>query len=301
MRRNLVLMESRFPKQAGVVFKNMEVNGNPYGESALVRGDLLRKLGVPTIGQNPEAEILYWPGCAGSFDVRNQKVTTAIVNLLSAAGVSFAVLGNEEKCCGEAARRLGNEYLYQTLAAENVAVLTGYEVKKIVTQCPHCFNTLRHEYPQLGAEFEVVHHTQYLAGLVASGRLKLESKVSDSAMGRKRVTYHDSCYLGRYNGILDEPRRLLAAAGHDLVELPRKGSQAFCCGAGGGRMWLEEDEGERINLLRTDEVLGISPDIAAVACPYCLTMLKDGVDDREAGDRVRVMDIAEVLAEARGI
>jgi|WetSurMetagenome_2_1015567.scaffolds.fasta_scaffold154557_1 Fe-S oxidoreductase len=155
-------------------------------------------------------------------------------------------------------------------------------------------------YPQLGAEFEVVHRTEYLAGLVASGRLKLGSKVNDSATGRKRVTYHDSCYLGRYNGILDEPRRLLAAAGHDLVELPRKGSQALCCGAGGGRMWLEEDEGERINLLRTDEVLGISPDIAAVARPYCLTMLKDGVDDREAGDRVRVMNIAEVLAEARG-
>lgn len=295
LRRNLVLMESRFPKQAGVVFKNMEVNGNPFGESALVRGDLLRKLGVPTIGQNPEAEILYWPGCAGSLDARNQKVTTAFVNLMNAAGVSFAVLGNEEKCCGEAARRLGNEYLYQSLAAGNIGTLAGYEVKKIVTQCPHCFNTLKHEYPQLGAEFEVVHHTQFLSELVDSGRLKLGQPANDGRAERKRVTYHDSCYLGRYNGILDQPRRLLSAAGHDLVELPRRRSHAFCCGAGGGRMWLEEDEGERINLLRTDEVLGVSPDIAAVACPYCLTMLKDGVDDREAGDRVRVMDIAEIL------
>jgi Fe-S oxidoreductase len=295
LRRNLVLMESRFPKPAGVVFKNMEVNGNPFGESALVRGDLLRKLGVPTIGQNPEAEILYWPGCAGSLDARNQKVTTAFVNLLNAAGVSFAVLGNEEKCCGDAARRLGNEYLYQSLAAENIATLTGYEVKKIVAQCPHCFNTLKHEYPQLGAQFEVVHHTQFLCELVDSGRLHLGRPANDGGAERKRVTYHDSCYLGRYNGIYEQPRRLLRAAGFDLVELPRRRAKAFCCGAGGGRMWLEEDEGERINNLRADEVIGVSTDTAVVACPYCLTMLKDGVDARGAGDRVGVMDISEVL------
>ena len=298
LRRNLVLMESRFPKQAGVVFKNMEVNGNPFGESALVRGDLLRKLGVPTIGQNPEAEILYWPGCAGSLDARNQKVTTAFVNLMNAAGVSFAVLGNEEKCCGEAARRLGNEYLYQSLAAGNIGTLAGYEVKKIVTQCPHCFNTLKHEYPQLGAEFEVVHHTQFLSELVDSGRLKLGQPANDGPAERKRVTYHDSCYLGRYNGIYDAPRRLLTASGCDLVELPRNRAKTFCCGAGGGRMWLEEDEGERINLLRTDEVLSAGADIATVACPYCLTMLKDGVDHREAAGRMRVMDVAEVLQSA---
>jgi Fe-S oxidoreductase len=298
LRRNLVLMESRFPKQAGIVFKNMEVNGNPFGESALVRGDLLRKLGVPTLGQNPEAEILYWPGCAGSLDARNQKVTTAFVNLMNAAGVSFAVLGSEEKCCGEAARRLGNEYLYQSLAAGNIGTLAGYEVKKIVTQCPHCFNTLKHEYPQLGAEFEVVHHTQFLSELVDSGRLKLGQQANDGRAERKRATYHDSCYLGRYNGIFDAPRRLLTASGFDLVELPRNRAKAFCCGAGGGRMWLEEDEGERINLLRTDEVLDSGADIATVACPYCLTMLKDGVDDREAAGRVRIMDVAEVLQSA---
>ncbi len=295
LRRNLVLMEGRFPKQAGLVFKNLEVNGNPLGESALIRGELLGRLGVPSIGQNPGAEILYWPGCAGSLETRNQKVTTALVNLLNAAGVSFAVLANEEKCCGEAARRLGNEYLYQTLAAGNIATLSGYEVKKIVTQCPHCFSTLKHEYPQLGGQLEVIHHTQFLAELVGSGRLKLGQPAETGQAEPKRVTYHDSCYLGRYNGLFDQPRQLLTAAGHDLVELPRRRQNAFCCGAGGGRMWLEKDEGERINRIRIDEVLGVSPDIAAVACPYCLTMLKDGVDDREAADRVRVMDVAEVL------
>jgi Fe-S oxidoreductase len=289
MRRNLVLMEGVFPSQAKLVFRNMEVNGNPLGESALIRGDLVRKLGVPTIGENPDAEILYWPGCAGALDARNQKVTTAFVKLAAAAGVSLATLGNEEKCCGEAARRLGNEYLYQSLAMGNIEVLNGYGVAKIVTQCPHCFNTLKNEYPQLGGDFEVLHHTQFLSALIDAGRLK------PAPSGRKTVTYHDSCYLGRYNGLFEQPRELLKIAGLDLVEMPRRRAKAFCCGAGGGRMWLEEDEGERINNIRTDEVLGVSPDIAAVACPYCLTMLKDGVDAREAGDRVTVMDIAEIL------
>jgi Fe-S oxidoreductase len=289
MRRHLVLMEGEFPHEATLVFRNMEVNGNPLGESALIRGDHLRKLGVPTIGENPDAEILYWPGCSGALDARNQKVSTAFVRLAESAGVSLATLGNEEKCCGEAARRLGNEYLYQTLALGNVEVLNGYGVKKIVTQCPHCFNTLKNEYPQLGGNFEVLHHTQFLSELIGAGRLKL------GASEPKKVTYHDACYLGRYNGIYQLPRQLLTTAGLDLVEMPRRKTKAFCCGGGGGRMWLEENEGERINNVRTDEVLSVSPDIAAVACPYCLTMLKDGVDAREAGDRVRVMDIAEIL------
>ncbi len=289
MRRHLVLMEGEFPHEATLVFRNMEVNGNPLGESALIRGDHLRKLGVPTIGENPDAEMMYWPGCSGALDARNQKVSTAFVKLAESAGVSLATLGNEEKCCGEAARRLGNEYLYQTLALGNVEVLNSYGVKRIVTQCPHCFNTLKNEYPQLGGDFEVLHHTQLLSELIEAGRLEL------GASERKKVTYHDACYLGRYNGIYELPRQLLRTAGLDLVEMPRRKTKAFCCGGGGGRMWLEEDEGERINNIRTDEVLGVSPDIAAVACPYCLTMLKDGVDAREAGDRVRVMDIAEIL------
>jgi Fe-S oxidoreductase len=289
MRRNLVLMESQFPSQAGVAFRNLEVNGNPFGESALIRGDHLRKLGVPTVAENSDAEFLYWPGCAGALDVRNQKVSTALVRLAESAGVSLATLGNEEKCCGDAARRLGNEYLYQSLAVGNIEVLNGYGVKKIVTQCPHCFNTLKNEYPQLGGEFEVLHHTQFLSELISSGRLVLEEAVA------RQVAYHDPCYLGRYNGIFDQPRELIRAAGHTLVETPRRRQKAFCCGGGGGRMWLEEDEGERINNVRSDEVLSVSPEIAAVACPYCLTMLRDGVDAREAGDRVKVMDIAEIL------
>lgn len=289
MRRNLVLMESRFPPQARLIFDNIEVNGNPLGESALIRGDHLRRLGVPTLAESPDVEILYWPGCAGNLDARSQKVSTALVGLMRSAGVSFATLGNEEKCCGEPARRLGNEYLFQTLAGGNIEVMNGYGARKIVTQCPHCFNTLKNEYPQLSGKFEVLHHTEFLSELVGSGRLHLGNAAP------KRVTYHDSCYLGRYNGIYEPPRHLLKAAGFDLVELPRRRAKAFCCGAGGGRMWLEEDEGERINNLRADEVLGVSPDTAVVACPYCLTMLKDGVDARGAGDRVGVMDISEIL------
>lgn len=292
MRRNLVLMESRFPHEARLVFENMEVNGNPLGESALLRGAYLGKLGVPTIATTPDAQLLYWPGCAGALDARSQKVSAAFVRLAESAGVSLATLGNEEKCCGEPARRLGNEYLFQSLATGNIEVMKGYGITKIVTQCPHCFNMLKNEYPQFGGNFEVIHHTQFLAGLIGTGRLNL------GRSGRKTVTYHDSCYLGRYNGVFDQPRELLRSAGFNLVEMPRRRAKAFCCGAGGGRMWLEEDEGERINLLRTDEALGVSPEIVAVACPYCLTMLEDGVNAREAGDRVRVMDIAEILQPA---
>ena len=289
MRRNLVLMEGDFPKEANLAFRNMEVNGNPFGESALIRGDHLKKLGVPTLAEKPDAEILYWPGCAGSLDPRNQKVTTAFVSLAQAAGVTLATLGNEEKCCGDSARRLGNEYLFQSLAAMNIETLNGYGVKKIVTQCPHCLNTLKNEYPQFGGDFEVVHHTEFLNDLVASGRLKI------SGGSGKAVTYHDPCYLGRYNGVYDLPRQLLTNAGFDLVEMPRKKGKAFCCGGGGGRMWLEETEGERINNMRAAEVIGTGAGIAAVACPYCMTMLNDGINAHEAGEQVKVMDVAEVL------
>lgn len=289
MRRNLVLMEGDFPKEANLAFRNMEVNGNPFGESALIRGDHLKKLGVPTLAEKPDAEILYWPGCAGSLDPRNQKVTTAFVSLAQAAGVSLATLGNEEKCCGDSARRLGNEYLFQSLAAMNIETLNGYGVKKIVTQCPHCLNTLKHEYPQFGGDYEVVHHTEFLNDLIASGRLKL------SGASGKAVTYHDPCYLGRYNGVYDLPRQLLKNAGFDLVEMPRKKGKAFCCGGGGGRMWLEENEGERINNMRAAEVIGTGAGIAAVACPYCMTMLNDGINAHDAGEQVKVMDVAEVL------
>ena len=289
MRRNLVLMESRFPPQARLLFDNLEVNANPLGESALVRGDYLKGLGVPTIAERPDAEVLLWPGCTGNLDVRNQKVSAALVQLLESAGVTFATLGNEEKCCGEPARRLGNEFLYQSLALQNIETLNGYGVTKIVTPCPHCLQTLSRDYRQLGGEFTVVHHTQYLLDLVRGGRLVLASQPA------KRVAYHDSCYLARYNGIQREPRELLEAAGLELVEPPRRKAKTFCCGGGGGRMWLEEDEGERINRLRTDQLLSVAPDAVAVACPYCLTMIGDGLSDRGADGSTTVMDVSQIL------
>lgn len=291
MRRNLVLMESRFPSEAQLAFRNMENNGNPWGIGWNTRADFLTGLAVPTFEENPEAEILYWPGCSGAFDARSQKVSAALVKLLKQAGVNFAILGNEEKCCGDSARKLGNEYLFTTLATENIEVMKGYGVKKILTQCPHCFNMLKNEYPQLGGEFTVMHHTEYLMELFTSGRLKL-----NKGQG-KNVAFHDSCYLGRYNQIYDEPRQLLKAAGLELKEMEHTKEKSFCCGAGGGRMWLEEKEGERINIMRTDEALALEPDLVGTACPFCLTMINDGIASREAGDKVKVLDIAEILEQ----
>lgn len=296
MRRNLVLMESRFPSEAQLAFRNMENNGNPWGIGWNKREEFLKGLDVPTLAENPEAEILYWPGCSGAFDARNQKVSAALVKLLRAANVNFAILGNEEKCCGDSARKLGNEFLYQTLAAENIEVMNGYGVKKIITQCPHCFQTLCHDYPQMGGKYEVVHHTTYLKELLDSGKLKLKDLAS---LGKDlKVTYHDSCYLGRYNKIYSEPREILKAAGLKVIEMKRTKDKSFCCGAGGGRMWLEEHGGERINELRTNEAMATGADIIGTACPFCLTMINDGISAKEeAGDKTKALDIAEVLAQ----
>ncbi|CDX02580.1 CoB--CoM heterodisulfide reductase iron-sulfur subunit D [Desulfitobacterium hafniense] len=295
MRRNLVLMESCFPPEAQLAFRNMENNGNPWGIGWSSRTDYLQGLGVPTLAENPEAEILYYPGCSGAFDGRNQKVSAAIVKLLRQAQVNFAILGNEEKCCGDSARRLGNEYLFHSLATENIKVLNGYGVKKILTQCPHCFNCLKHEYPQFGGDFEVLHHTEYLNDLLSSGRLQLNHGIG-GADGR-RITYHDSCYLGRYNTIYQAPRQLLQGVGLNHLEMAHTKEKSFCCGAGGGRMWLEEHQGERINVMRADEAIALGVDRVGTACPFCLTMISDGGAAREAGEQVKVLDIAEILAE----
>ncbi|HVJ48528.1 heterodisulfide reductase-related iron-sulfur binding cluster [Desulfitobacterium sp.] len=292
MRRNLVLMESRFPSEAQLAFKNMENNGNPWGIGWSTRADFLTGLGVKTLEQNPDPEILYWPGCSGAFDARNQKVAAAFVKLLQKANVNFSIIGNEEKCCGDSARRLGNEYLFFSLASENIEVMNGYGVKKIVTPCPHCFNVLKQDYPEFGGNYEVIHHTQYLNELIQSGRLQLNQPET-----QQTVTYHDSCYLGRYHQIYNEPRELLKAAGLTTLEMPRNHEKSFCCGAGGGRMWLEENEGERINLMRTDEALALNTDLVGTACPFCLTMINDGVAAREAGDKVKALDIAEILVQ----
>ena len=292
MRRNLVLMETRFPGEAQLAFKNMENNGNPWGIGWSTRADYLTGVGVKTFAEDPGAEYLYWPGCSGAFDARNQKVSSALVKLLNAAGVRFAILGNEEKCCGDSARKLGNEYLFFSLASENIEAMNGYGVKKIITQCPHCYNLLKNEYPQFGGNFEVIHHTEFLLDLVKSGKLKL------SRAAGKSVTYHDSCYLGRYNQIYEQPRELLKTVGLSIKEMAHTGEKSFCCGAGGGRMWLEEHEGLRINEMRTDEAIAVKTDYVGTACPFCLTMIADGIAAREVGEQLKALDIAEILEQA---
>ncbi|WP_088186739.1 heterodisulfide reductase-related iron-sulfur binding cluster [Desulfosporosinus sp. FKA] len=289
MRRNLVLMETRFPAEAQLAFRNMENNGNPWGIGWTTRADFIKGLGVKTFEEDPSAEYLYWPGCSGAFDARNQKVSAALVKLLQAAGVHFAILGNDEKCCGDSARKLGNEYLFYSLASENIEVMKGYGIKKIITQCPHCFNILKNEYPQLGGDYEVIHHSVFLLELVKAGKLKFKN------IAGKSVTYHDSCYLGRYNQIYNQPRELLKMVGLEIREMAHTGEKSFCCGAGGGRMWLEEHEGERINVMRTDEAIAVKTDYVGTACPFCLTMIVDGIAMREVGEELTALDISEIL------
>jgi len=293
MRRWLVLTESRFPAEMQPAFRNLETNGNPWQMSWQTRTDWAKDLGVRLMSDVSEAEYLYWVGCYGSFDERNKKVARSFVKLLQAARVDFAILGNEEKCTGEPARRLGHEYLYQTLAQGNIETLKRYRFQTIVTACPHCFNTIRNEYPDFDGHFRVIHHSQLLDELVASGRLRIARKQT------ARITYHDACNLGRYNDVYEEPRRALASATQtELAEMRLSRSKGFCCGGGGGRVWLEENEGRRVNQLRVEQAMEVKPDILASACPFCLTMFEDGVKAKEVADKIKTRDIAEVLAES---
>lgn len=243
--------------------------------------------------EGKEPEILFWVGCAGSFDARAQKVTLAFCRILNEAGISFAILGNEEQCTGDPARRAGNEFVFQMLALQNIEILNGYAVKKIVTACPHCFNTLKNEYPALGGHFEVLHHTQFLQQLIDAGRIRM--KEGGSFKG-KRITYHDSCYLGRVNGVYEAPRKVLEALDAELVEMKRCRTNGLCCGAGGAQMWKEDEPGnKRINVERAEEALETGASVIASNCPFCLTMMLDGVKAKDKQDDVMVYDLAELI------
>ena len=311
LRRNLVLEDSRFPQELTPAFRAMEGQGNPWGQPASARLDWTKPLAfevrtaasVAAAGDLDTLDVLYWVGCAAAFDPRNQKVARAVATCLHAAGVSFAVLGQEESCTGDPARRMGNDYVFQMLAMGAIETLDKYRTRErtIVTACPHCFNSIGNEYGQLGGRFRVVHHSQYLADLVSSGRLATVPEDATSETGDHRpgsVTVHDSCYLARYNGVVAAPRSVLGAAGVSLVEMEKSGRQTFCCGAGGGRMWMEETTGTRINAERTRQVLETGATTVATACPFCMVMMSDGLTAaaQEGARQVNALDISEVLA-----
>lgn len=292
-RKNLVLMEAKFPPELQTVFRNLENNFTPWAFGHDTRADWCRDLDVKQMADHPTAEVLYYVGCAGSFDDRAKKVATAIVSLLKKAGVDFAILGKEEKCNGDPARRAGNEYLAQMLIKENVETLNKYKPRKILTGCPHCFNTLKNEYPAFGAQYDVVHHTTFLSDLIKAGKLKPQKTANGE------ITFHDSCYLGRWNEVYEDPRDILRAIPElNVKEMPRNKNKGLCCGAGGARMFMEENIGKRINVERTEEALGTGAKVIAAACPFCSTMLTDGVKSKEKQETVMVKDLAEILDEA---
>ncbi len=293
MRRHLVMEEADFPETMQQALRSLEERGHPFRGATASRTDWAKGLGVKTVAENGPPEILYWVGCAAAFDERNQRVAAAFATLLQRAGVDFAILGEEERCTGDPARRIGNEYLFQTLASENIAILNGYGIKKIVTACPHGFNTLKNEYPKLGGNYEVVHHTQLLADLVREGRLRLQKPIDGIA------SFHDPCYLGRHNGVYDPPRQVLGAIpGLIVQEMDRCRESSFCCGAGGGLMWLEEKSGKRISWERTEEALALQPQVLASACPYCLIMFEDALKVKDAIEQTRPLDVAELMAQS---
>jgi Fe-S oxidoreductase len=296
-RRSLVLNEGEISSQGALCLKNLEKAGDPWGLGQSARADWYEGLDVKHISDNPDAEWLFWVGCAGALDQRNIKVSQATVKLMNAAGINFAILGTDETCTGDSARRLGGEDVFQMMAMTNVEMLNELKVKKIFTNCPHCFNTLKHEYPDFDGHYEIVHSHQLLADLLKSGKLKIDfEKIKrEKFAGDGKFTFHDSCYLGRHNNIYEPSRNLIDLFGK-RVEMAKSGENSFCCGAGGGGMWLEEHIGKRVNVERTEQALETGAGTIGVACPFCLTMLEDGLKAKDEIETHSVLEITEILA-----
>ena len=295
MRRHLVLMDGKMPTQVMDVLRNVEQNYNPWGIGWDQRGKWAEGLDVKALAEDANVEYLFWVGCVGSFDEHGKKIAQSIARLLKKAGVSFGILGPEERCTGDPARRMGNEYLAQTMIKQNIETLNRYAVKKIIAMCPHCFNSLKHEFPDFGGKYEVVHHSQFLARLVKEGRLKPSREVNEV------VTYHDACYLGRYNDVFQEPRSILASIpGLSVVEMERSKETSLCCGGGGGRLWMEETVGKKVSVERTEQVLAAKAETVATACPYCTIMFDDAVKVMDIEGRLKRKDIAEILEQSVG-
>ena len=292
LRRNLAMEKSQFPEAAQEALKSLGTRAHPYRGTVATRTTWCEDMDIKVVSDDADIDILYWVGCSAALDDRNIKVAQATAKVLKAAGVNFGILGDEEACCGDPARRMGDEYLFQTLCQQNIEILKGYDVKKILTTCPHCFNSLKHEYPQFGRNYEVMHHTQFIADLLQSGKLKLKKAIDGKA------AYHDSCYLGRYNDIYDEPREVLAALRGNTVELPRHKTNSFCCGGGGGHMWMEEEPDKRVSERRIDEIVEAGVSCVASACPYCLTMFDDALKAKGVEESLESKDLSELVAEA---
>ncbi|PLX66919.1 MAG: electron transfer flavoprotein [Denitrovibrio sp.] len=289
LRRHLVQAESKFPQELMDLFSNMEQQSNPWGKDPAERVKWSSSLNIKEFSE--DTEYLLYIGCAGSFDSRNKKITVALTQILDKAGVSYGTLGKDELCCGDSARRLGNESLFEKMANSNTELLMSKGVKKVITQCPHCFTTLKNDYRQYGLELEVIHHSEFIDKLIKEGKLELRYKAD------QKIVFHDSCYLGRHNGVYEKPREVIASTGVEIIEMERNYEKSFCCGAGGGRMWMEEDMGSRVNEDRLEQALQNSPDSICVSCPYCMTMFENGLKNT-GKNKVKVQDIAEVTAKA---
>ncbi len=293
MRRHSVLMKAQFPPEIEPMFRNLEIYGDPWGKGTARRMEWAEGLNIKTISEEESTDVLFWVGCSGAFDDRYKEVVRSLVRVMKKAEVDFCTLGGKELCCGDFARRTGNEYLYQKLAKKNIETFRTYGIKKVVTSCPHCYNTFKNEYERFGGEFKVLHHTEYIYELLQAGRLKPQKSLDIE------VVYHDSCYLGRYNKNYDLPREVLGKIdGVKLVEAERSRDKGFCCGAGGGYMWLVE-QGQRVHDVRTEELLQLKPDMVATACPYCLYMLNDGLENQAVeGKNVKLLDLAEIVEQS---